>query len=227
MTQDNFFNLNEVLGIDQFYQTEGIFYQPFFEFESKLSSLQRFYAMSSAASKRYLVESQTSAAITKAKEQSAELDHIHFEITNSDLQYFDNFLLSSVLAQMFSLFESFLLEVIEAAKLELNANEPISKDNIPLANRYLKWLTTTAGCEINISKDTWATFDVLRHIRNQFVHAHISEVPEQMKGKFLDIKNKTSAAGLSDAEGYAYVGFKTIASTVKQVELGFLKRFSE
>ena len=227
MTQDNFFNLNEVLGIDQFYQTEGIFYQPFFEFESKLGSLQRFYAMSTAASKRYLVESQTSAAITKAKEQSAELDHIHFDITNSDLQYFDNFLLSSVLAQIFSLFESFLLEVIEAAKEELKTDEPISKDNIPLANRYLKWLTTAAGCEITISKDTWATFDVLRQIRNQFVHAHITEVPEQMKRRFLEIKDTTAAAGLSEAEGYAYVGFKTIATAVKQVELGFLKRFSE
>jgi len=45
MEDNNLFNLNEVLGIDQFYQTEGIFYEAFFEFESKLSSLQRFYAM--------------------------------------------------------------------------------------------------------------------------------------------------------------------------------------
>jgi len=117
MEDNNLFNLNEVLGIDQFYQTEGIFYEAFFEFESKLSSLQRFYAMSTSSSKRFLMESQTSAAITKAKEQYSELIDIHFEITDSDLRYFENFLLSSVLAQIFSLFESFLLKVTQAAKV--------------------------------------------------------------------------------------------------------------
>jgi hypothetical protein len=226
MTSDNLFNLNEVLGIEQFYQTEGIFYEPFFEFESKLSSLQRFYAMSLSASKRFIVESQASAAITKAKEQTSEIIDIHFDITSSDIQYFEKFLFSSVLAQTFSLFESFLLGVIDTAGVELNIEPQIPKDNIPLANRYIKWLTSTAGCEINISKDTWATFDVLRQIRNQFVHAHISEVPAQMKEKFLEIKSKTQASGLTEAEGYTYVGFKTIASAAKEVELGFLKRFS-
>ncbi len=138
MEDNNLFSLNEVLGIDQFYQTEGIFYEAFYEFESKLSSLQRFYAMSTASSKRFLMESQTPAAITKAREQYAELIDIHFEITNSDLQYFENFLLASVLAKIVSLFESFLLEVTRAAKVELKTDELILKENRPLADKYLR-----------------------------------------------------------------------------------------
>jgi len=40
MSSEPLFDLNELLSIEQFYTTEGIFYQPFFEFESKFGSLQ-------------------------------------------------------------------------------------------------------------------------------------------------------------------------------------------
>ncbi len=227
MSSEPLFDLNELLSIEQFYTTEGIFYQPFFEFESKFGSLQRYFFMNLKASRQFILESKTSSVISKAKNHSAELADLHFEITDSDIQYFDDFIFSSMLTQMFSLFESFLLEVIEAARIEMDFSEPIQKDNIPLANRYIKWLTNVAKCEIVIPKDTWATFDVLREIRNRFVHAHIGQIPDQMKSKFSEIKFKAANTALTENEGFVYIGFKTIADAVKQVELGFLGRFSK
>lgn len=226
MSSESLFDLNELLSIEQFYTTEDVFYQPFFEFESKLASLQRYFFLNLKASRQFILESKTSSVISKAKNDSAELADLHFDITHSDIQYFDDFIFSSMLTQMFSLFEIFLLEVIEAARIEMNSSQPIQKENIPLANRYIKWLTTFAGCEIIIPKQTWATFDVLREIRNRFVHAHIGQVPNQMKSKFTDIKLKAKSISLTENEGYVYIGFKTIADAVKQVELGFLGRFS-
>jgi hypothetical protein len=222
----NLFDLDELLNIEQLYSTEGVFYKPFFEFESKFASLQRYFLLNLKASRQFILESRTSSIITKAKENSSELNDIHFEITSSDIEYFDNFIFSAMLTQMFSLFESFLLEVIESARIEMNLNESIQKENIPLANRYIKWLTTVAGCEISIPSQTWATFDVLREIRNRFVHGHIGHVPIQMKSKFTEIKLKANSISLTENEGYVYIGFKTIADAVKQVELGFLGRFS-
>jgi hypothetical protein len=226
MNPESLFDLNEMLSIEQFYTTEGIFYQPFFEFESKFGSLQRYFLLNLKASRQFILESKTSSVITKAKNDSAEPADLHFEVTDSDIQYFDDFIFSSMLTQMFSLFESFLLEVIEAARIEMDSSEPIQKDNIPLANRYIKWLTNVANCEIVIPKDTWATFDVLREIRNRFVHAHIGQIPDQMKSKFSEIKSEATTKALTENEGYVYIGFKTIADAVKQVELGFLGRFS-
>jgi hypothetical protein len=226
MSSESFFDLNELLNIEQFYSTEGVFYQPFFEFESKFASLQRYFYLNLKASRQFILESKTSSVISKAKNDSAELADLHFEVTYSDIQYFDNFIFSSMLTQMFSLFECFLLEVIETARIEMDSSEPIQKDNIPLANRYIKWLTNVAGCEIVIQKETWATFDVLREIRNRFVHAHIGKIPDQMKSKFSEIKFKATTTALTENEGFVYIGFKTIADAVKQVELGFLGRFS-
>jgi len=227
MNSESLFDLNEMLNIEQFYITEGVFYQPFFEFESKLASLQRYFFLNLKASRQFILESKTSSVISKAKDDSAELTDLHFQITDSDIQYFNDFIFSSMLTQMFSLFESFLLEVIEAARIEMNSSELIQKDNIPLANRYIKWLTNIAKCEIVIPKETWATFDVLREIRNRFVHAHISQAPDQMKSKFSEVKFKATTVALTENEGYVYIGFKTIADAVKQVELGFLGRFSK
>jgi hypothetical protein len=114
-----------------------------------------------------------------------------------------------------------------ALQFNMDSSEPIQKDNIPLANRYIKWLTNVAGCEIVIQKETWATFDVLREIRNRFVHAHIGQIPDQMKSKFSKIKSEANTTALTENQGYVYIGFKTIADAVKQVELGFLGRFSK
>ena len=227
MSSEPLFDLNELLSIEQFYTTEGVFYQPFFEFESKFASLQRYFFLNLKASRQFILESKTSSVISKAKNDSAELADLHFEVTYSDIQYFDDFIFSSMLTQMFSLFESFLLEVIEAARIEMNSSEPIQKDNIPLANRYIKWLTNVANCEIVVPKETWSTFDVLREIRNRFVHAHIGQVPDQMKTKFSEVKFKATTSAFTENEGYVYIGFKTIADAAKQVELGFLGRFSE
>ncbi len=227
MKKDQLFDLNELLDIEPFYSTEGIFYEPFFGFESKLGSLQRYFLLNLKASRQFILESKTSSVITKAKDNSAELADIHFEITSADIQYFDDFLFSSMLAQMFSLFESYLLEVIELVRIEQNNNEPITKENIPLANRYLKWLTNIAGCEINITKDTFATLDVLREIRNRFIHGQIGKIPEQMKVRYFELKDEAITLGLTENEGYIYIGFKTISKAAKQVEIGFLNKFQK
>jgi hypothetical protein len=227
LDSNNLFDLNELLSIEQIYSTEGIFYEPFFEFESKFASLQRYFFLNLKASRQFILESKTSSVIFKAKDNSDGFVDFHFEITFSDVKYFDDFIFSSVLTQMFSMFESFLLEVIEAARIEMNSSEPIQKDNIPLANRYIKWLTNVAGCEIVIKKETWAAFDVLREIRNRFVHAHIGQIPDQMKSKFSELKSEATTTALTENEGYVYIGFKTIADAVKQVELGFLGRFEK
>jgi len=47
-----------------------------------------------------------------------------------------------------------------------------------------------------------------------------------MKLKFSEMKFKASTITLTESEGYVFIGFKTIADAVKQVELGFLGRFS-
>ncbi len=223
-SDDGLFSLEQALMAETFYQTEGVFFKPLFEFEEKIASLARFYALSINTTRQFVVESQASFAIEKMRRQSAELLDLHFSITVSDKDYFEQFVFSSVLTQLFSVFEAFLLEIVDLLKVELAIEDEIAKENIPLVNRYIKWISNKASAEISIPKETWATLDILREVRNRFVHAQTKGIPDQMLQRFAEHREQAESANLSELEYSVLVAFRTIGAAAKLVELSVIKR---
>ena len=217
------FNISDALTDEVFYQTEGTFYEPLFVFESKVSSLFRFYQLNQAVSRKFLAESHTSLAIETAKKTNAELIDLHVEITGSDSEYFEKFVFSSTLTQLFSAYEAFLLGLIELLRDKTGSDVPISKENVPLVNRYLKWMREHGSCNVSIPKETNIIFDIVRHVRNSFVHGEVVSFPEQMKGKVQSLKDSATSQGLSDSQYFLLLGFKAVGDSAKQVELAFLR----
>ena len=218
------FSLEQALTAETYYQTEGVFYEPFFVLEQKIASLARFHALSISTAGQFVVESQASLVIETGRKQSAELQDLHFSLTMADKEYFEQFVYASVLTQLFSIFETFLLEIIDLLKSELAIQEPVQKENIPLINRYIKWINHSAEAEFSISKETWSTLDILREIRNRFVHAQTKTIPEQMIQRFREHHDQAKSSGLSEHEHSVLLAFRTIGTTAKQVELAVLKR---
>ncbi len=218
------FSLIDALSGEVFYQTEGIFYQPLFEFEAKMGSLYRFYLLNLAVSRRYQAESLASFTIETAKKRDAELLDVHHDITSNDLEYFGRFVFSSSLTHLFSAYEALLQELIEVMREKIRVDAPLSKDSIPLANRYVKWLRDYGGCRIELSKEANSLFDILREIRNRFVHGKNGEFPEQMRKKFLELRASASEQRLGEEEYLVFLAFRLIGQSAKQVELAFLQR---
>lgn len=217
------FSIFDAVTDEVFYQTEGTFYEPLFVFESKVSSLFRFYQLNQAVSREFLAESQASLAIEKAKDNDCGLIIWHHDITLSDAEYFEKFVFSSTLTQLFSTYESFLLGLIELLRDKTGSDAPISKENIPLVNRYLKWMHDQGKCEISISKEMNTIFDVVRHVRNSFVHGDVASFPEQMRGRVKSIKDSAISQGLSENQYFVLLGFRAVGESAKQVELAFLE----
>jgi len=217
------FTISDALTDEVFYQTEGVFYEPLFVFESKVSSLFRFYRVSQVVSAEFIAASHTSLAIEIAKKTQAELIDLHSDVTHSDAEYFEKFVFSSTLTQLFSTYEAFLLGLIELLRGKTGSDAPISKENIPLVNRYLKWMHDHGECEISISKEINIIFDVVRHVRNSFVHGDVSSFPEQMRGKVQSLKDSAISQGLSENQYFVLLGFRAIGDSAKQVELAFLE----
>ena len=221
------FNFDELLQLDQIYVPEGYFYQPFYDFDSRINSLYRYFYINQKTTNQFLIESKASYVINRAKESDAMLDTIHSEITLPDVEYHLNFLYSSVLTQLFSIFENVLIEAIDLVREDLKISDEIPKDGGPIANRYLKWLDKSAGCEVTFDKNTWATLDVLREIRNSFVHANIKKTPVQMLNKLKEIKDKSIKQGYEEQEGYVLEAFSLISNAVKVVEVGVIQRLQQ
>ena len=226
MIDDNgqLFSLEQALTAETYYQPEGVFYEPFFVLEEKLASLARFHALSISTARQFMLESQTSLAIERVRKQSAELQDLHFSLTGADKEYFEQFVFASVLTQLFSIFEAFLLEIIDLLRSELVIQEPVQKENIPLINRYIKWINHSAGADFSISKETWSTLDILREIRNRFVHAQTKAIPEQMTQRFREHHDHAKSSGLSEHEHSVLLAFRTIGTTAKLVEVAVLRR---
>lgn len=217
------FNISDALTDEVFYQTEGVFYEPLFVFESKVSSLFRFYRVSQVVSAEFIAASHTSLAIEIAKKTQAELIDLHFDVTHSDSEYFERFVFSSTLTQLFSAYEAFLLGLIELLRDKTGNDVPISKENVPLVNRYLKWMRDHGGCVILISKEINTVFDVVRHVRNAFVHGDVVSFPEQMRSKVDALKGSAASQGLSENQYFVLLGFRAVGESAKQVELAFLE----
>ena len=218
------FSIIDALTDEVFYQTEGVFYEPLFDFESKLSSLFRFYRLNFVVSRQLLAESHASLAIEMAKKTQPELVDLHFDFTSSDTEYLEKFVFSSTLTQLISAYEAFLLELIDLLRERTGAQAAVSKENIPLVNRYLKWMRDHGGCDITISKEANIVFDIVRHIRNSFVHGKIESFPQQMREKVAFIRDLASSQGLSENEYFVILGFRVMGESAKQVELAFLRQ---
>lgn len=217
------FTKNDALTDEVFYQTEGTFYEPLFVFESKVSSLFRFYQLNQAVYRQFLAESHASLAIEMARRTQAELIDLHFDITYSDSEYFEKFVFSSTLTQLFSAYETFLLQIIDILREKTGSQAPISKENIPLTNRYLNWIREHGRCEITLSKEVNIVFDIVRHVRNSFVHGEVVSFPKQMTEKVKSFKDLAASQGLSENQYFVLIGFRAIGKSAKQIELAFLK----
>jgi hypothetical protein len=220
------FNFDELLELDQIYVPEEHFYQPFYSFDSRINSLYRYFYINQKTTNQFLIESKASYVINRARESDAILDIAHSDITLPDVEYHLNFLYSSVLTQLFSIFENVLIEAIALIREDLKISDEIPKDG-PLADRYLTWLRRAAGCEVMFDKNTRATLDVLREIRNSFVHANIKKTPVQMINKLNEIKDKSLKQGYEEQEGYVFEAFNVISNAVKVVEIGVIKKLQQ
>ncbi len=221
------FNFDELIELDQIYVPEEYFYQPFYSFDSRINSLYRYFYINQKTTNQFLIESKASLVINRAKESDAVLDIAHSDITLPDVEYHLNFLYSSVLTQLFSIFENVLIGAIDLIREDLKISDEIPKEGGPIANRYLKWLDKSAGCEVTFDKNTWATLDVLREIRNSFVHANIKRTPVQMLKKQQEIKDKSLKQGYEEQEGYVFEAFNVISNAVKVVEIGVIKKLQQ
>jgi hypothetical protein len=221
------FDFSELIQLEEVYSPESYFLEPFYTFHAKIESLYRYFYINQKTTRQFILESQASYAINKVKDSDATSDVAHSEITLPDTDYHLNFLNSSVLTQLFSIFENTLIEVIELIRNDLKIIEEIPTNGGPIINRYLKWLEQSAGCQVQFDKDTWATLDVLRDVRNSFVHSSIKKTPVQMLKKREELKKKNLEDGLDEHEGYILEAFKLISGAVKIVELGVIKRLEQ
>jgi hypothetical protein len=223
-TKFQHFDFDELNSLQQYYSPEEYFYEPFNKVQGRLASLQRFVYVNLKASREYMSQSRRSLMVTVAKSDDWTKETFHGDITLQDMEFYNDFLYAAVLTQLFSVFENVLREVIDMVREDLTIVDKISDEKIPIVNRYIKWLSNSAKIDVIFDSDTWATLDVLREIRNRFVHDNEREIPHQMIKRIEKLRQEAIENDLEENESYVWKTFETISKAIKVVEKGVIAK---
>ena len=127
------FDLEELISLKPYYVVPEYFYEPFYEVAGRLASLQRFFHVNLKTTRAFMSESRQSYMLQQAKagkpkalsdmssdEIGGWLDELaHGDITLQDMDFYFDFLYAAMLAQLFSILEKLLLDVIRMVQQDL------------------------------------------------------------------------------------------------------------
>jgi hypothetical protein len=146
----------------------------------------------------------------------------HSDITACDIDFYNKFLYAAVQTQLFSVFENLLQDVIGMVRDDFKIVDEIPDDKIPIVDRYIKWISNSAGITAKFDKETNATLDLLRHIRNNFVHDSKRELPHQMIKRAEKLHQEAIELELEENEHVVWKTFETISRAIKILEKGVI-----
>lgn len=229
MSKDLAFNFDEALKIVPVYTTTHRFLQPFFEFESSLSSLQRFHWFVTKYISWYLESTRSYYEEENLKHEDnlyKEADYIFDsasyidmldEMVIPDQENFCDMLHGFVLSRIFSLTEKLLNKIVDEVTDLLSIKAELDNEKGPQIKKYMNFLENKCDFPIQLDKDTWNTLDSCRKMRNRFVHNICRDIP-LIQRQLETILESSINAGADIDNNVVNEAFNTIGIIASEIE---------
>nr|WP_321352629.1 hypothetical protein [uncultured Methanoregula sp.] len=215
-------NLGLGFFVDPYYMASEYFLEPFYAFEVRFGSLQRFYE----CNKRWINEyfhyenfcynRLETHPITGAE----ELDY-YGDMIASDKEYMELHFYFSILTIQCSMLENVLKEISLIISEEQKISKKLSRNKTSVINQYLNFLQISCGLEIEPNLETLNNLDKIRKVRNHFVHNLGENLSDSIKDQFFFDLNENEDLLLND--DFVHFSFITISDLVKSIELAYWK----
>ncbi|EZH73662.1 hypothetical protein ATO12_17145 [Aquimarina atlantica] len=214
----------DILNIEPIYETEGIFYEPFWEFMSRFQSLHRNWEINKMFNQFHLNNLNI-----ELENKVNELEHYNFyDNVRADIEYFPDHLRASTLSLAISYFENLLVELSNEVASDLNSKIILDTRPLPIINKYILWLKRNCELEITISKVTNRKLDAIRGVRNRFIHNISRDIPENIR-KTIDEMNNVEGEHSRNkvTDGFVDESLKEIILVVKNLEMAYIKFYEK
>ena len=214
----------DVLSIENIYEPEPIFHQPFWDFSYRFQSLYRNWILFRDFNNRHI---DLLAQAENVENEDAEYYDIHSEVAQVDIEYFPIHLRGSIISLSLSSLENLLNELAE--EIAKNLNKPIELDKrpLPFINKYLLWFTRNCEMEITVNKGLYKKLDAIREIRNRFIHNLSREIPENVKKTIREMTKNLSNQEVVVTDEFVDQSLKEISTLVKNIEISYLAFYEE
>ncbi|MDG2376208.1 MAG: hypothetical protein P8M18_07650 [Woeseiaceae bacterium] len=207
------------LTISPVYETEDRFFFPFWDFASRIQSLQRHWHFS-----KEFIDFHISQLDKAPDDGTAEWGVIYTEVAEVDIEFFPNYLRGSIIAMCFALFETLLGDVAEEAAKDTGNEITFEKKRpLPYINRYILWLSRSCGLDLQIDKQLWKELDAVRELRNKFIHRIDRDLPSQIRETLETLSDNLPSTEFSIGDDHVELTFSTMANLAKLIELAYLE----
>ena len=212
----------QLLEIEPFYETEGIFFEPFWEFMYRFQSLQRHWQLSKG-----FIQNHISILKSVQGDGSGEFDIIFSETAQVDIEYFPEYLRLSTLSFSLSLVENFLGSLSEEVANDLGVKLEFENKKLPYINKYILWLTRGCGIDINIDSEMWKSIDAIREIRNRFIHRINRDIPDDIKKVISEMVSLAVEDEKAITDDFVDKALMELAKLIKTIELAYIEFYEK
>lgn len=182
--------------LNPYFQCKEDFSKVFSEYEMRLGSLQRYFELNNLHIRDYIHHSKN--ILRDEKNNSSKEAHIldqYGKCHYADVDYFYEVHYLSVLLILFTMFENLLSSIVKDISYtnKYNFNDFNQRD-LPYINRYILFLKNKCKMNINISQKEWQSLNIIRKVRNNYLHNLNIDIPKELQIELLKIitpKNKS------------------------------------
>ena len=179
--------------VNPYFKSSENFSKLFSDFENRISSLQRYFETNQIHIENYLKYSKEELNLKKKEIKNQKELAAYGRCYFSDEEYFYEMHYLSVILMLFSLFETLLSDVsVDIAKSENKWVEDHMDKAMPYVRRYLGFLERECKVKVSISEDENKKLDIIRKIRNNYLHSLEKDIPENIQDelkKLMDLED--------------------------------------
>jgi hypothetical protein len=210
----------DFLNFDPIYQVEGVFYESIFEFSDRINSLYRYWEINRFYTQNHLEQLEK----LNPKLESLHENQLWYEGTAGiDKEYFPELLRGFMISSIISGFETLLQDICKEIAFDKNIKIELDHRPLPYINKYILWLVRGCGLDIELPKQVNRNLDVIREIRNQFIHRMDKGIPRQIQKAFSEMVDSGDSEVKNVNDDFVYKAFNEIAGLAKKIEKAYIK----
>lgn len=203
--------------IDEVYEPELEFHEPFWDFKYRFESLYRYWLLNTKhLSKHSNILEQIEGG------GSAEYQDMFDETMGVDIKSFPSYLRLSTMSFSLSILERLLEGVVKMKSSDDGIQVKIKNKKLPYIDRSIDFLINNTSLELDIDKSDLEQLNAIRILRNIFIHQLDRDLSNNIQSTLKDLNGTTIERVEQVNDELVKNTFIIISNIVKSIELAYI-----
>ncbi|MBY7968535.1 hypothetical protein KW445_02665 [Vibrio fluvialis] len=203
--------------IDELYEPELEFHEPFWDFKYRFESLYRYWLLNTKHLSKHLnILEQIEG------DGSAEYQDMFDETMGVDIKSFPSYLRLSTMSFSLSILERLLEGVVKMKASDDGIQVKIKNKKLPYIDRSIDFLINNTSLELDIDKSDLEQLNAIRILRNIFIHQLDRDLSNNIQSTLKDLNGTTIEKVEQVNDDLVKNTFIIISNIVKSIELAYI-----